>query len=302
MCAMAIASYVFARVYFARPGDRLSKGQKASFLIGIGAFYLGTSWPVHDIAEKYLYSAHMIQHVLLMLVTPPALLLAIPPWMADKLFQGPLLWLVRRAARPVMATLVFNSVVALSHWPLVVDWMSRWPLFHEVAHLIMILAALVMWLPVLSPTVSVRRLSPPAQMLYLFVQSVLPTVPASFFTFATGPLVPYYAQAPRFYGISLLADQQLAGFVMKVVGGLVIWGWISVIFFRWYANEGAQEGWSPRGQASGREPGDGPGGGGPEQPEPPSSGGETESSTFDFERIAGELPAIEHEAVLAGKK
>lgn len=70
-------------------------------------------------------------------------------------------------------------------------------------------------------------------MVYLFGQSIVPTVPASFLTFATIPLYEVYAAAPRIWGISATTDQQLAGAVMKIGGGIVLWGTIVVMFFRW---------------------------------------------------------------------
>jgi putative membrane protein len=75
------------------------------------------------------------------------------------------------------------------------------------------------------------------QMLYLFLQSILPTVPASFLTFGSKPLYSFYETVPRLYGWSALSDQQVAGLIMKLVGGFYLYSVIAVIFFRWYADE-----------------------------------------------------------------
>lgn len=259
--AVALA-YVFGLVHVGRPeGLRATRSQKTLFFSGVAVAYASVSWPLHDVADDYLYSAHMVQHVLLLLVVPPLLLWGIPSWLPDRILPKTAFKVLRKISRPVAATLVFNSVVALSHWPLLVDLMSRSAPFHTGSHLVLVAAAIVMWLPVFSPTEFIPRISPPAQMLYLFVQSVLPTVPASFFTFAEGVLVPFYGEAPRLFGVSVLADQQMAGFIMKVVGGLVIWVYITVIFFRWYAAEGRDVGIPPRfrsGGDGGVEPSGGP--------------------------------------------
>ncbi len=237
------STYAFALVHVGRPIDRrATRAQKFSFFVGVAVVYLALGWPLHDISDDYLYSAHMVQHVLLMLVAPPFFLWAIPGWLVEAALPNGVLRALRNVVRPVVATLVFNATVALSHWPLVVDLMSRSTTFHDVAHLAMLAASAAMWFPVFSPTPAIPRISPPAAMLYLFVQSILPTVPASFFTFAEGVLVPYYGEAPRLFGISVVADQQLAGFVMKVVGGLVLWTYIAALFFRWYASEGREVG------------------------------------------------------------
>jgi cytochrome c oxidase assembly factor CtaG len=79
-------------------------------------------------------------------------------------------------------------------------------------------------------------------MLYLFFQSLAPTIPASFLTFGTEPLYPVYAAFPRIWGIDVLSDQLIAGLVMKLVGGAILWAVIAVVFFRWGHQE-RTEGW-----------------------------------------------------------
>src|SRR5436305_11850812 len=74
-------------------------------------------------------------------------------------------------------------------------------------------------------------------MLYLFLQSVIPTVPASFLTFGSKPLYHVYATFPRLWGISALTDMQVSGLIMKIAAGLLIWGVIAIIFFRWQRRE-----------------------------------------------------------------
>ena len=78
---------------------------------------------------------------------------------------------------------------------------------------------------------------PPAQMGYLFLQSLVPTVPASFLTFAEAPVYRVYEEFPRITGLSVVADQQFAGGIMKVGGGLILWAAIAVIFFRWFGQD-----------------------------------------------------------------
>jgi putative membrane protein len=80
-------------------------------------------------------------------------------------------------------------------------------------------------------------MQPPGKMLFLLGQSFLPTVPASFLTFATTPIYDFYARAPRLWGISAVTDQMIAGLTMKIGGGLILWSVIALLFFRWYAKE-----------------------------------------------------------------
>jgi putative membrane protein len=220
-------------------GDRpATRRQVAWFTSGVITLFLATAWPVHDLAERYLLSVHMAQHLLISLVVPPMLLLGLPPWLLRRLVSpAPIRWTVRHLTRPFIALVLFNFVVVITHWPLLVDLMLRYHVLHFVGHAALFGSALLMWWPVISPLPEMAGLSYPGRMLYLFLQSLVPTVPASFLTFGSTPLYRFYAEAPRIWGISALTDQTIAGLVMKLAGGLVLWCVIAVIFFRWYGEE-----------------------------------------------------------------
>ncbi|MDQ4069244.1 MAG: cytochrome c oxidase assembly protein [Actinomycetota bacterium] len=222
-----------------RPGETVvSRFQMASFAGGLGVMWLASDWPMHDVAEGYLYSVHMVQHLLLTLVVALLLLVGTPAWMARRLLgRGRLLRAVRSLSRPVPGLIQFNLILVLSHWPVVVEATVRYHFLHFVAHAVLLTSAVLMWMPVASPLPEIPRIKPPAQMLYLFLQTIVPTVPASFLTFNHQPLYRIYAEFPRLWGISALTDQQTAGLIMKIVGGLFLWAVIAVIFFRWYADE-----------------------------------------------------------------
>ena len=89
----------------------------------------------------------------------------------------------------------------------------------------------------LSPLPELPRISYPAQMLYLFLQTIVPTVPASFLTFADAPIYTFYESLPRWFSISVLEDQRIAGLLMKIGGGFLLWSVIAVLFFRWSSKE-----------------------------------------------------------------
>jgi putative membrane protein len=224
-------------------GEPVDRRRAALFLGGTAALVAGASWPLHDLAEGYLYSMHMVQHMLFTFLGAPLLLVGTPPWMWRALLRPR--WL--RAAwalltRPLVALIVANGVLLLTHWPEVVTLSVRSEPAHFALHVLLVGSAVVMWWPVLSPLAELPALSPPGQMLYLFFQSLAPTIPASFLTFGTEPLYPVYAAFPRIWALDPLTDQLVAGLVMKLVGGAILWVVIAVVFFRW-ANEERSEGW-----------------------------------------------------------
>lgn len=222
----------------------VSARQLLWFTLGMLSIGAVSVWPVHDVAEKQLLSVHMTQHLVISMVAPPLLLLGMPTWLLRRvLAPRGLRWAVRHLARPVPALLLFNTVTVLSHWPVVVDLALRSELAHFLAHAILFASALLMWWPVVDPLPEMPGLSYPGRMLYLFLQSIVPTVPASFLTFGSSVIYRAYAEAGRIYGVDALNDQRVAGLIMKLVGGAILWAAIAGIFFKWFAQEHRAEGW-----------------------------------------------------------
>jgi putative membrane protein len=221
------------------PGEpAATRGQVVAFSAGVLTLLVASDWPVHELAEERLLSVHMVQHLLMSLVAPPLLLAGTPGWLFRSLFRPRwALASVRGLSRPLVALLLFNAFIALSHWPALVDLALRSELVHFGIHAVLVLTALLMWMPVLSPVVEIPRLRYPGQMLYLFAQSIVPTVPASFLTFADTPIYPFYGLAAPLVGMDPVTDQRIAGLVMKLVGGFILWGFIAALFFRWHRQE-----------------------------------------------------------------
>jgi putative membrane protein len=221
------------------PGEPVITRRKALwFFLGWAALWIHADWPIHDIAEHYLYSVHMIQHTGFTLIAPPLILLGMPAWMTRWLFvERPGVHRVaKRVLRPFPAAVVYNVFVVLSHWPVVVDASLEHHAIHFLVHCGMFFTACAMWFPVVNNVPELPTTSYPLKMLYLFIQSILPTVPASFLTFGDTPLYHYYVHVPHPY-LSVLGDQQLAGAMMKIYAGTLMWIIVIGIFFRWNASE-----------------------------------------------------------------
>ncbi len=215
-----------------------TKGQRWQWFGALVLLALVSGWPIHDLGEQSLFTLHMVEHMVLALVVPPLLLRGTPRWLADITLGNKLVaTILRPLAKPVPAFVIFNTTFVMIHWPDLVGWMLTSRPIHFAVHAWLFTAAILMWLPVFSPTPAIPRLQAPAQMLYLFLMSLLPTVPASFLTFSTVPLYPVYGDAALAYGLTAVADQTIAGVVMKVGGGFLLWGTIALIWFRWSKQE-----------------------------------------------------------------
>jgi putative membrane protein len=204
---------------------------------GVAVLWLGADWPIHDLSEGYLFSVHMVQHMLFSLVAPPLLLLGMPRWLLRALLSPPgAMQIARVLTKPVVALVVFNAYVAISHWPDLVDLALRVEAVHLIMHTVLVITSFMMWWPVVGRLPELPNLSPPAKMLYLFLQSVLPTVPASFLTFAERPIYRFYESVPHPW-IDAVTDSRISGLIMKLGGGALLWGIIAVLFFKWSAHE-----------------------------------------------------------------
>jgi putative membrane protein len=212
----------------------VTPGQRRWFVAGVAVLFIASMWPVHDISEQRLYSVHMVQHTLLAFVVPPMFLLATPSWLA-RLIVGEGTWL-RPFCHPVVAGGLFNAVALFLHWQWTVNTSVENGAVHYGLHVLVVAVALLMWVPVCGPLPELR-LSLPGQMIYLFLMSIIPTVPAAWLTMAEGAVYEAYDHDPRLWGVSVTDDQQLAGLFMKLVTGFYLWGLIIVLFFRWAGQE-----------------------------------------------------------------
>ena len=241
-----VALYLIAcRRHLRDTGESTEPRRIRLFVLGVAILWVGADWPIHDLAERYLYSVHMTQHILFTLVAAPILIAGTPAWMLRRMLAPrPVMAVFRLITRPLVALVLFNAALLFTHWPAVVTASVHSEWLHFGLHVLLTGSALIMWWPVMSPLPELPALPAPGQMLYLFLQSLAPTIPASFLTFGDHPLYPVYATFPRIWGISALTDQLVAGLLMKLVGGAILWGFIAVVFFRWHDRE-QRDGWDP---------------------------------------------------------
>jgi putative membrane protein len=215
-------------------GSPASPWQIASFCAALVVLVLSLNGPVHDLSDYYLFSMHMVQHLLLTLLFPPLLLAGIPPWLLQPLLSPPR---VLRAARlltsPWCAATLFSLSIAVWHLSPFYELMMRSHEVHIATHLMFMVTATLMWWPIMSPVPELPRMPTGLAMLYLFLVGIPMQIVAALITFADEVLYPWYAVAPRTWGLSPLDDQQLGGLLMWIPGNLWIFAAIGLLFFRW---------------------------------------------------------------------
>jgi putative membrane protein len=223
-------------------GQRPSSGAALAFPVGLLALAVATNGPLHDLAERSRFSAHMGQHLLLTLIAPPALLAGLPAWMVDPwlsiLVRRPVVGRsLRFLTRPLPALAIYSVALVGWHLPRPFNMALQAPAWHALEHLTLLAAAVLGWWPVLSPSRYLPALPYGGQILYLFVFGMPMTVVAAMVTGAEQPLYHFYVEASRRAGLDALADQRLGGILMWVPAGVVPVVAFTVVFFRWAAAE-----------------------------------------------------------------
>jgi len=237
---LLVVAVVVGYIYAVRViGPRVVGGESAitrrqgiAFVVGVLILWGASDWPIHDISEEYLYSVHMLQHMMLSYFMPPLILLATPTWLFHAVIgDGRLRRVVGILSKPIVAGVLFNMVVMVTHIPDLVNRSVSNGSLHYSLHVLVVTMALFMWMPICGPDKS-YQISYGGKMVYLFMMSVVPTVPAAWLAFADGAVYKHYDISVRVFGWSVTTDQQLAGAAMKTGGSIFLWSIIIFIFFR----------------------------------------------------------------------
>jgi putative membrane protein len=219
------------------PDADVEPSRVASFAGALLVLFGALTGPIHDLSDYYLFSAHMVQHLLLIFAMPPLLLYGIPGWMLRPLVRDERVTrLGRRLTCPTSAFAIFNVTLVAWHLPPLYNLAMDHHPVHIGEHLMIMAASVILWWPVVSPFPELPRAPYPVQLLYLFVVGLPMVMVAIVIALADNLLYPFYATAPRVWDqLTPYADQNLGGLIMWIPGGLVFLTAISVVFFRWQA-------------------------------------------------------------------
>lgn len=219
---------------------RLAQRRTVSFLLGLSVLYVTLASPLDVIGEQLLFSAHMVQHVLLIYPVAFLLLWGLPAWFLEPILARPVLRpAVRGVTHPVFTCVAFTVVFAVWHIPGLYEWALRDRTMHDLEHLSMLAVGCLMWWPLCSPMAHFPPRPPGMQMLYLLALTIGQIPVFAYLTFAPEVLYPTYEAAPRIVALSSLEDQQLGGIIMKLASMIALFAALAVSFWHWYHHESA---------------------------------------------------------------
>ena len=240
----ALAYWVGVRtVARAHPRTPVPRWRAWCWYTGLSVLVVALCSPIATY-DTTLFSVHMVQHLLLMLVTAPLLALGAPitlllrvagPGMRRRLIL-PVLHsrVVRLVAHPIVAWVVFAAVMYGSHFSPLFDAALHDETLHVLEHGLYLGAAMLFWWPVVGADPSPWRLPHPARIGYLFLGMPWSSFLGLVIFSAPSALYPHYSTLARTWGPTPLADQQLAGGMMWVVGDgvfliamlMAVWVWM----------------------------------------------------------------------------
>jgi putative membrane protein len=236
--SLCLASLVYARGWIrlhASSPKLISGWRLVAFLAGMAGIWVAVGSPLEAFDDVSL-TVHMVQHLLLMSISPPLILLG---WPALPLMRGLPRWVVRRMVGPVSRSDFFKSLedvvthpvvcwlgaaFALIGWhiPAVFDKAVSWDWLHEFEHASFLATGLLFWWPVVQPWPSIHRWPRWLIPLYLFCATLPCDVVSAFLVFCDRVVYASYASGPRIFGMSPLQDQEGAAALMWVCVTLIL--------------------------------------------------------------------------------
>jgi putative membrane protein len=207
----------------------------ACFFGGLFLIWAALGSPLSAFDEELL-TVHMVQHLLLMTIAPPLLLLGAPvmPFLhglprkfvqsvIGPLFRWPWLQRMGRAiSQPVVCWLASTAALVGWHVPAAFTLALLREPWHVVEHACFLTAGILFWLPVVQPWPSAATWPRWSTILYLFLATLPCDILSGFLVFCDRVVYPVYLSMPRQFGISVLADQQCAAALM--------WSCVTIVY------------------------------------------------------------------------
>jgi cytochrome c oxidase assembly factor CtaG len=266
IAALAFGYWALLRRARRVTGETVGGARVGSAVAGLLTLWLALDWPIGALGAGYLASVHMVQFLLIGMIAPPLLLWGLPPaalglWLdsgmaapaataADSPRGGAahgdatpprfprLARVLRVVTHPLVALFVFNAIVGATHTPAVNDTLMVTQLGSFAIDIAWLVGGFIFWWPVAAAAPARPNFHPLLKIGYLTALAIAMTPVFLYLTFSDHPVYAVYELAPRVNGIDAHADQRVAGLIMKVVGGFILMGVLSVLFFRWAIRTG----------------------------------------------------------------
>ena len=240
--AIAAVAYAVRARTLARRGTPVSQRRAASFALGLVLAFLALASPLHALGEERLFSAHMVQHVVLGDLAALGLVAGLTGPLLRPVLALRAVERLRVLAHPFVALPLWSANLLLWHLPPLYEAALRSDAVHALEHVCFFGFGALMWAPVLEVLPGPAWFGTGAKVGYIVVVRAIETVLGNVFLWAGSVFYDTYARAERVWGLSPLADQGIAGGVMMIEGSLVTLAALAWLFLRlWSEGERRQE-------------------------------------------------------------
>jgi len=220
--ALMFATFLYVRASLgvrSQNHGKLVGWRAGSFLLGVLSIWIATASPVAPLDHELL-TAHMVQHLLLMTLAPPLILLGMP---RKPLAHRWLLRLARLVTHPALCWFAAAGTLVVWHIPSVFMLGLRSQMWHGTEQASFLAAGLLFWSPVVRRSPSNRKWPESSILLYLFLATLPCDILSGFLVFCDRVVYPVFLSSPRSFGLSALEDQQCAGALM--------WTCVTIVYF-----------------------------------------------------------------------
>lgn len=244
-------------------GDKPSKKQQSFFYIALFLLYTVKGSPI-DLLTHIMLTTHMMQMAIYYLVFPILIIKGIPKWLWEKIVFRPV---IRPAlsflSKPLISLLLFNILFSFYHLPAIFNFAKSSQIAHSSISVTILIAAFIVWWPVLTPIKEFDRMPPLGKIFYIFANGALITPACVLIIFADVPIYATYSQdgawmqalalcvpndvlqgltyaisGPEMFSpMTTLEDQQLGGIIMKISQEITYGVILARIFFGWFNRE-----------------------------------------------------------------
>ena len=223
--ALIVAAMVYLTEWVrVRRLDRESAGgwHAASFALGLLFIWVATASPLAALDHAML-TAHMVQHLLLMTLAPPLILLGVPvkpplhgrlQAIGRPLRSGPMQKIGRALTHPALCWFAAAGTLVVWHIPSMFVLGLRSEMWHSIQQASFLAAGLLFWWPVIQPRPTVSKWPESSVLLYLFLATLPCDILSGFLVFCDRVVYPVFLSSPQSFGRSALEDQQRAGALM----------------------------------------------------------------------------------------
>jgi len=259
-----LAIYFFVTIkkrHLFEGNEPLSGKEASAFVVAILLLYAVKGSPV-DLLGHILFSVHMVQMALLLMLIPPLLIAGTPIWVWRKFLEYPVVrFSFRFFTKPILALIVFSALFSIYHIPLVLDVIKQNEWSHSLFTIILFISAIFLWWPIMNKLSGEHKVHGLSKVGYIIGSAVLITPACALIIFADQPMYDTYTSGAAwlksmelcvpsstldtlslsgpemFSSMPTIEDQQLGGVIMKIIQEIIYGVILAMVFFEWYKSE-----------------------------------------------------------------